>query len=144
VKVPVGYPSPQHELEVLELPHRGTTTEVIGEVNPILASGALLQEQERVDAVPVPTDVAKGIVDMVQYTRTASGVEMGASSRAAVHLYAAGKSRAYLYDHVAVTAEDIRAVAPLVLTHRMWSEDSAALVHDALRFAFGQSEVFTQ
>src|SRR6185312_8082531 len=112
VKVPVGYPTPQHELEVLELPHRGTTTEVIGEVNPILASGALLQEQERVDAVPVPTDVAKCIVDMVQYTRTASGVEMGASSRAGVHLYAASKSRAYLYDHVAVTPEDVRAVAP--------------------------------
>ena len=34
VKVPIGYPSPQHELKVLELPHRGTTTEVIGEVNP--------------------------------------------------------------------------------------------------------------
>ena len=140
VKVPVGYPTPQHELEVLELPHRGTTTEVIGEVNPILASGALLQEQERVDAVPVPTDVAKKIVDMVQYTRTASGVEMGASSRAGVHLYAAAKSRAYLHDHVAVTDEDVRAVAPLVLTHRMWAEDPAALVHDALRFAFGHSE----
>jgi MoxR-like ATPase len=144
VKVPVGYPNAQHELEVLELPHRGTTTEVIGEVNPILASGALLQEQERVDAVPVPTDVAKGIVDMVQYTRTASGVEMGASSRAGVHLYAAAKSRAYLYDHVAVTAEDVRAVAPLVLTHRMWAEDPAALVQDALRFAFGHSEVLSQ
>ncbi len=144
VKVPVGYPSPQHELEVLELPHRGTTTEVIGEVNPILASGALLQEQERVDAVPVPTDVAKGIVDMVQYTRTASGVEMGASSRAGVHLYAASKSHAYLHDHVAVTDEDVRAVAPLVLTHRMWAEDPAALVLDALRYAFGHTQAFTQ
>jgi MoxR-like ATPase len=142
VKVPVGYPNAQQELEVLELPHRGTTTEVIGEINPILASGALLQEQERVDAVPVPTDVAKKIVDMVQYTRTASGVEMGASSRAGVHLYAAAKSRAYLYDHVAVTDDDVRAIAPLVLPHRMWAEDPVALVQDALRFAFGHSEAF--
>jgi MoxR-like ATPase len=144
VKVPVGYPNPQQELEVLELPHRGTTTEVIGEINPILASGALLQEQERVDAVPVPTDIAKAIVDMIQYTRTASGVEMGASSRAGVHLYAASKARAYLHDHVAVTDEDVRAIAPLVLTHRMWAEDPAALVHDALRYAFGHSEALTQ
>ena len=144
VKVPVGYPNPQQELEVLELPHRGTTTEVIGEINPILASGALLQEQERVDAVPVPTDIAKAIVDMIQYTRTASGVEMGASSRAGVHLYAASKARAYLHDHVAVTDEDVRAIAPLVLTHRMWEEDPASLVHDALRYAFGHSEALTQ
>jgi MoxR-like ATPase len=144
VKVPVGYPNPQQELEVLELPHRGTTTEVIGEINPILASGALLQEQERVDAVPVPTDIARAIVEMIQYTRTASGVEMGASSRAGVHLYAASKARAYLHDHVAVTDEDVRAIAPLVLTHRMWAEDPAALVHDALRYAFGHSEALTQ
>jgi MoxR-like ATPase len=143
VKVPIGYPSPRHELEVLELPHRGTSTEVIGEINPILASGALLQEQERVDAVPVPTDIAQRIVDTVQFTRTASGVEMGASSRAGVHLYAASKARAYLHDHVAVTEEDVRAVAPIVLTHRMWAEDSAALVLDALRYAFGRSDTFS-
>jgi MoxR-like ATPase len=144
VKVPVGYPSAQDELEILELPHRGTTTEVIGEVNPILASGALLQEQERVDAVPVPTDIGKKIVDLIRFTRTASGVEMGASSRAGVHIYAASKSRAYLYDHVAVTEEDVRAVAPLVLPHRVWAEDPAALVQDALRFVFGHSEAFTR
>jgi MoxR-like ATPase len=137
VKVPVGYPTPQDELEVLELPHRGTSTEVIGEVNPFLASGRLLQEQERVDSVPVPTEVAKKVVDLVQYTRTASGVEMGASSRAGVHLYAAAKARAYLHGHSTVGDDDVRAIAALVLTHRIWAEDPVVLVHDALRFAFG-------
>jgi MoxR-like ATPase len=137
VKVPVGYPTPQDELEVLELPHRGTTTEVIGEVDPFLASGRLLQEQENADAVTVPTEVAKGIVDIVQYTRTASGVEMGASARAGVHLFAASKSRAYLHGHSSVGPEDVRAVAPLVLPHRMWAEEPEALVQDALRLAFG-------
>jgi MoxR-like ATPase len=137
VKVPVGYPTPQEELHVLELPHRGTTTEVIGEVNPFLASGRLLQVQEQVDAVPVPTQVAQRIVDLIQYTRTASGVEMGASSRAGVHLYAAAKSRAFLHERLVVGEEDVRAIAPLVLTHRMWAEDPTALVHDAVRFAFG-------
>jgi MoxR-like ATPase len=142
VKIPIGYPSPQHELEILELRHRGTLTEVIGEIDPILASGAILQEQERVDAVPVPKEIAKQIVDMIQFTRTASGVEMGASSRAGVHLYAAAKARAYLHDHVAVTEEDVRAIAPLVLPHRIWAEDPQALVHEASRFAFRHSEQF--
>ena len=137
VKVPVGYPNAADELEVLELPHRGTTTEVIGEIDPILASGRLLQDQERVDAMPVPKQVARGIVDMVQYTRTASGVEMGASARAGVHLYAASKARAFLYGHSAVEEEDVRAVAGLVLQRRMWAEDPEALVHDALRISFG-------
>jgi MoxR-like ATPase len=136
-KVPVGYPTPQDELHVLELPHRGTTTEVIGEVDPILASGRLLVEQEGADEVSVSTEIAQRIVDIVQYTRTASGVEMGASARAGVHLYAASKSRAYLHGHPAVEEEDVQAVAPLVLPHRMWAEDPEALVHDALRFSLG-------
>jgi hypothetical protein len=45
---------------------------------------------------------------------------------------------------VAVTEDDVRAVAPLVLPHRMWAEDPVALVHDALRFAFGHSEAFSR
>jgi MoxR-like ATPase len=60
---------------------------------------------------------------------------MGASSRAGVHLYAAAKARAALHDHPAVDAEDIRAVAPLVLSHRMWAEDPPALVDEAVRVA---------
>lgn len=136
VKVPVGYPGAEDELRVLELPHRGTATEVIGEVNPFLASGRLLQVQEQVDSVAVPTSVAQHIVDLIRYTRTASGVEMGASSRAAVHLYAAAKARAYLYGNAVVGDGDVHAVASLVLTHRIWAEDAAALVEDALRVAF--------
>jgi hypothetical protein len=30
-----------------------------------------------------------------------------------------------------------------VLPHRMWAEDSVALVQDALRYAFGRSEVLS-
>jgi MoxR-like ATPase len=137
VKIDVGYPTAEHELEVLELPHRGTTTETIGEITPFLAMGRLLQVQEETDAVRVPTDVARRIVDLVQYTRSASGVEMGASSRAGVHLYAAAKARAYLRGRTTVVDEDVRATAMKVLPHRMWAEDPDALTQEALRIAFG-------
>jgi MoxR-like ATPase len=135
VKIPVEYPTADGELEVLELPHRGTTTELIGEVTPFLANGRLLQVQEEVDSVPVPTALARRIVDVIRYTRAAPSAELGASSRAGVHLYAAAKARAALHNHAAVAAEDIRAVAPLVLSHRVWAEDPVALVDEALRVA---------
>ena len=122
---------------MLELPHRGTTTEVIGEVNPILASGALLQEQERVDAVPVPTDIAKKIVDMIQYTpHRLRGRDRRELTRGRPPLRRREVAGVPLR-HLAVTEEDVRAVAPLVLPHRMWAEDPVALALDALRFAFG-------
>jgi MoxR-like ATPase len=99
--------------------------------------GRLLQAQEETDGVHVPTEVARRIVNVVQYTRSASGVEMGASSRAGVHLYAAAKARAYLQGRDAVIDDDVRATAPRVLPHRMWAEDPEALTTEALRVAFG-------
>jgi MoxR-like ATPase len=135
VKINVDYPAADDEVRVLELPHRGTMTEAIGEVTPFLASGRLLQLQEQVDSVPVPTELARKIIEIIRYTRAAPSAEMGASSRAGVHLYAAAKARAALHHHPAVTAEDIRAVAPLVLSHRMWAEDPSALADEAVRVA---------
>jgi MoxR-like ATPase len=135
VKIRVEYPTADEEVQVLELPHRGTMTEVIGEVTPFLASGRLLQLQEEVDSVSVPPELARKIVEIIRYTRAAPTAEMGASSRAGVHLYAAAKARAALHDRPAVTPDDVRAVAPLVLAHRMWAEDPAALVDEAVRVA---------
>jgi MoxR-like ATPase len=139
VKIPVGYPTEEDELQVLELPHRGTMTEVIGEVTPFLANGRLLRVQEEVDDLIVPTDVARSIVEIVRYTRSAPGAEMGASARAGVHLYAASKARAALYEHAAVREEDVRAVARLVLEHRIVADDPAAVVDEAVRVALRSS-----
>jgi MoxR-like ATPase len=139
VKIPVGYPSEEDELRVLELPHRGTMTEVIGEVTPFLASGRLLQVQEQVDEMLVPPDVARSIIELVRYTRSAPGAEMGASARAGVHLYAASKARAALHGHMTVGRDDVAAIARLVLEHRLVADDPAGVVDEAVRVALGAS-----
>ena len=92
--------------------------------------------QEQVDAVPVPTDVAKRIVDLVQYTRTASASRW-ARAHAPECISTPPRSRVPSCTNARSSEEDVRAVTPLVLTHRMWAEDPAALVEDALRFTFG-------
>ncbi len=136
-KIEVSYPDAEHEVEVLELPHRGTSTEVIGDITPFLANGKLLQAQETVDRVPVPRDVARRIVETVRYTRTASGVRLGASSRSAVHLYAAAKSHAALTGADAVTAEHVMSMAYLVLPHRLDADEPVRVVREAIEAVFG-------
>lgn len=133
VKINVDYPAADDEVRVLELPHRGTMTEVIGEVTPFLAGGRLLQAQEEVDAIMVPGDIARKIVDLIRYTRIAPGAEMGASSRAGVHLYAAAKAHAALHDRLLVAEEDVSATAQLVLAHRIAADDPTTVVAEALR-----------
>lgn len=139
VKIPVDYPPAEEELRVLELPHRGTNTEMIGEVTPLLASGRLLQAQEAADEIVVPSQIAREIVSIIRHTRSAAGAEMGASTRAGVHLFAAAKARASLYGQAAVRVEDVTSVAPLVLEHRLIAEDPAVVVREALDASLAES-----
>jgi MoxR-like ATPase len=133
VKIEMGYGSEEEELDVLQLPHRGIVTDVIGDIYPFLANGGLLQVQDVVDTATVPSDVAQRIISIVRYTRTAEGVELGASPRAAIHLLAASKARATLRGRRVVVREDVDAIAELVLKHRIVARDAGAVVRDALR-----------
>jgi MoxR-like ATPase len=133
VKIEIGYGSEEEELAVLRLPHRGTVTDVIGDIFPFLANGALLQVQELVDTAAVPPDVARRIISIIRHTRGAEGVELGAGPRAAIHLLAASKARATLRGRRTVVQDDVDSTAELVLKHRIVADDPGAVVRDALR-----------
>jgi MoxR-like ATPase len=62
------------------------------------------------------------VVGVVRKTREVPGVMLGASSRAAIHLVSAAKASARLDGRDAVTLEDVRAIAPTVLQHRLICE----------------------
>jgi MoxR-like ATPase len=141
VKIEVGYPDAEQEAGILELPHRGATTEVIGDITPFLANGELLRAQEVVDEMKVPAELVQQIVDIVRYTRSARGVEMGAGTRAAVHLHAAARSQAVLRGSGLVTAEDVRRTAYLVLPHRIVADDPYRVVREAVVAAFPEPSV---
>jgi MoxR-like ATPase len=132
VKVDVSYPDESHELAMLQLPHRGVVTDVIGDIYPFLANGGLLQLQDVVDATDVPPDVARRVLSIVRRTRDADGVRLGASSRAAIHLLAASKARATLHGHRVARTEDVDATALLVLPHRIIGDDPLGIVRAAV------------
>jgi MoxR-like ATPase len=122
VKVELGYGSAEDELAVLDLPHRGASPDTIGEVFPLLGERAFLVVQDVVDDVTVPEAVRRAIVAIVRSTREQPGVEMGASTRAAIHLAAASKARAAMHGRIVAELEDVVALAPHVLPHRLLVE----------------------
>ena len=67
----------------------------------------------------MPAEVASFIVSTVRHTRQNPGLELGASSRAAIHLLSASKAQARLNGRDFVTIDDVRYVAPYVLRHRL-------------------------
>ena len=77
--------------------------------------------------------------NLVGRTRQLPSVSLGASPRAAVHLLAAGKAAARLAGRTFVVPDDIVAVAPAVLRHRLQLRAEAELerytADDAIRAA---------
>jgi MoxR-like ATPase len=133
VKVELGYASEEEELRMLSIPHRGISPDMLGDLRPLVAESRFLRLQETVDATVVPDEVARFLVMLVRQTRELDGVVLGASPRASIHLLAASKAKARLSgrDHVAI--EDVVAMAPHVLGHRIIIEGSSS--RDAVRDA---------
>jgi MoxR-like ATPase len=140
-KIDLPYPSEADELRMLALPHQGLSPDVVGEVQPILGEQRYLGIREHIDATDVPSWVARYIVDVIRRTRVLSGVVMGASPRAAIHLLGAAKAAARLAGRDSLSLADVRRMAPFVLSHRLVVEGTTpeAVVAEALASAASSS-----
>ena len=125
-RVTLVYGSPDEELQVLALPHRGVSPDMIGDVSPLLGDKRFMLAQEVVDATAVPDEVGRFLVRAIRATREMDGVVLGASPRAAIHLLSAAKANARLSAREAVTREDVVEMAPYVLRHRLILEGVSA------------------
>jgi len=126
LKILVGYPSEEEELRIMKT----ITTRIDPEMNldPVLHKEEILALQGLVRRVPVADHIFKYVAALVRATRPGAGgapdfvnqwVSWGASPRACLHLIVGGKARAILRGRFHVAIEDIRALAPSVMRHRM-------------------------
>jgi MoxR-like ATPase len=118
-KVTLSYGSSEEEEAILRVPHRGLVPDVLGDVQPLLDVARLDAAQHELDATPAPPEVIHFVAQVVRHTRDRSGVVLGASPRAAIHLLAAAKAHARLAGRSAPSQEDVVHVAPFVLSHRL-------------------------
>jgi MoxR-like ATPase len=134
VKVVFGYGPEQDELKMLAIPHRGISSDMLGDVRPLISEGRFLVLQETVDKTFVPESVARFLISVVRKTREVPGVLLGASPRSAIHLLAAAKAKARLSGRDHVIVDDVVAMAPLVLSHRIIGDaaDANDVVSEAI------------
>ena len=120
----VNYPSRDDELEVL----KRTTGTAGGRVAKVIGAAKLLELQELVRRVPASDHVFNFALDISRATRpnetgasdfVRHWLSWGAGPRAGQYMILAGKARALLHGRLHVTIEDIEAVAPPVLRHRI-------------------------
>ena len=134
VKVVFEYGPEQDELKMLAIPHRGISSDMLGDVRPLISEGRFLILQETVDKTFVPESVARFLISVFRKTREVPGVLLGASPRSAIHLLAAAKAKARLSGRDHVIVDDVVGMAPLVLSHRIIGDvaDANDVVSEAI------------
>jgi len=139
LRLDVGYPDHDQEVAILRLPLHGVAPAGLERIRPVVTREELVEARIAVDATGVSDEVAAYVVAIVRMTRELPSVELGASPRAAVHLLAAARAHARLDERGFVTPDDVAAVAPAVLRHRLLLRPEAELERyrpdDAVRAA---------
>jgi MoxR-like ATPase len=112
----LGYVSPEDEVVILSEQEQGHPLDGIGECAAI---DEVLDLQRATAAVRVGADVKRYAVALVQATRSAPGVQLGASPRASLALMKAAQALALFDGGDFVTPEHIQEVAVAVVAHRL-------------------------
>lgn len=96
-------------------------------VRAIVSPSDVLELQSLTELVYVAEELVDYILGLVQFTRSHGRVYLGASPRAALALLHGSKAVGLLRGRDYVLPDDIRALAPLVLSHRVLMVPEAEL-----------------
>ncbi len=124
LKLRVGYPSRDEEKEIMRRMASGDAIAVEAVASP----QAIMEARHRITELYMDERIVDYIVDIVHATRQPKDfgladivplVEFGASPRATIALAQASRAHAFLRGRSFVTPDDVKAIAPDVLRHRV-------------------------
>ncbi len=124
MRVTLGYPALKDEMEILD---RQQFHHPVEDLRPVATAEDLLAAQESIKSIYIAPAVKEYIVRVVQETRHHADIYLGVSPRGSLTLYRVAQARAALYARDFVLPDDIKAIAPAVLAHRLILSPSARL-----------------
>jgi MoxR-like ATPase len=116
LKIVLDYPSYDEEKRIVDLYTEGSE---VPAVEQVVSRDQLRTMQSLVREVPIASDIRDRAISLVRETRDSPNIEYGASPRASMALVLAGKARAFLHGRAHVSWDDVEAMAPPVLRHRI-------------------------
>jgi MoxR-like ATPase len=124
LKLRVGYPTREEEKEIMRRMASGDPIAI----TPIASPQAIMEARHRITELYMDERIVDYIVDIVHATRSPADaklkdlvplIEFGASPRATIALAQASRAHAFLRARTYVTPDDVKAIAPDVLRHRI-------------------------
>ena len=112
----LGYPAESDEVEILD---RYQERDPLAELRPVAGPEDILAIRRWVRQTHVAPELKRYIVRIAAESRINPQLRLGLSPRASRHLLLAAQAEAFLQGREFTVPEDILAVAPAVLTHRL-------------------------
>ena len=121
LKINIGFPGREAEMELANRMLASESPEQVlarGDVKAVLGPGQLGTARAALQDVEMRPELVNYVVDLVRRSRTEESLLVGAGPRATQSLLSASRAHAALALRDFVTPDDVKAMAPGVLTHR--------------------------
>ena len=130
MKISLGYMTREQEMEVIS---RTSSVDILNTLTPVLTAEEIKEMKEQFRQVRVQKDVLGYMMDIIEKTRSESRFVTGVSTRGAIAFYKASQAKAALAGRDYVIPEDVLAVMPYVLSHRIISRGAESF-EDAKKY----------
>ncbi|RTE66419.1 MoxR family ATPase [Amphritea opalescens] len=121
LKVYIDYPTMDEELQMVQQITGGSVADKldVSQIVEVLKPEEIISLQRYTAQLDVDEQIVGYAVNIVRATRDWSGIDSGSGPRGSIALLRAGRANAVLSGRRFVTPDDIKAVAPAVLRHRI-------------------------
>jgi MoxR-like ATPase len=116
MQIGLGYPEPEDERILLA---SGARRGLIDAIEPAMSAESLLRMQEEVPKIHLSEAVLDYVQALIAYTRESSDYVTGLSPRGGISLVRAAQAWALIEGHAGVYPEDVQAVFPSIVAHRL-------------------------
>lgn len=124
MRLAIGYPSPEHEAEVLRDDPAAT---MLPQLQPVVSIDELRGMQALAGRVKFDDALVRYLLGIVEETRQHDAIGLGVSPRGAVALRRAAQARAVVDGRDYCIPEDVRELAPDVMAHRISADGVGGL-----------------
>jgi MoxR-like ATPase len=118
----LGYVDPAEEVAILTAQQHNHP---LDELKPCVTMAEVLTLKRVVESIRISEELKRYVVDLVAATRTAAGVQLGASPRASIALMKTAQAEALFDGNDFVAPEQIQKLAVSVIAHRLVLEPQA-------------------
>ena len=121
MRLSLGYMDRNDEISVLQ----GLDANIlVQQLTQTVSNEETAAAKAGIHEIEVSDDVAGYIMDIIEATRNDPNIRIGVSTRGAIALYKAGQAAAALRGRAYVVPDDIKALAPTILAHRIVTASS--------------------